>query len=100
MDNLNKKDFSKALTKVIGLKLRMHRIQKGLSLEVVSGLTGICYATLVNFEKANSNLNFGMVYRLCSVLGVEIQDVLPKVDANLNQEYFKLELEYKNLTNK
>ncbi len=97
MTDIDKKGLNIALSEYMGLKLRIKRIRKGLSLDVVSGFAGICYSSLVNFEKGNTNLNFGMVFRLCFILGVEVGDIMPSIHSDLNIEYAKLKIEYKTL---
>lgn len=97
IESQNRKDLNKNLSKFIGLKLRIKRIQKGLSLDYISSMVDICYPSLVNFEKGNTNLNFGMVFKICSVLNIEVSEVLPKIKDNLLLKISELELEYKNI---
>ncbi|WP_415060880.1 helix-turn-helix domain-containing protein [Flavobacterium sp.] len=71
-------DFSSALYKLIGERLKQRREEKGLSQSDLSNtLNYLKRASISNIEKGRQHPPLDTVYKLCDALELDIHSILP-----------------------
>ena len=71
-------NFSSALYKLLGERLKVRREEKGLSQSDLSNiLKGLKRASISNIEKGRQHAPLDTVYKLCDALELDIHSILP-----------------------
>ena len=73
--------------RLVGNRLKLLRIQKGLGQNQVSKMMGISQAHLSNIEGGRSNITLSNLLKLHDVLEVSMADLFVDIDGDMKRQY-------------
>ena len=71
--------------KAVGRVIRRHRIQKGLTQEVLSGFAAIARSHLSMIETGTKQPNFETIWRIAEVLGMNPSQLVAEIEKEINR---------------
>lgn len=91
-------DFSSALYKILGERIKVRREELGYSQsDIANAITKLKRASISNIEKGKQHPPLDTIYKLCEALKVDVQSILPtysevhKIVENENSKSLKIE---------